>query len=1507
MRFLVLALVIAVAYNTAANVDSKEKQVVTKYKEIGKKYVYNYEGFITTGLPNTGKQQTGLKITCRPEFSFISDEDVLLKLLNTKLYEYINNPNGRQETLLQESTLSHRLNEELSTPIKFRYVNGKVETVFAPEFEPEWILNIKKGILSLLNLDLIDEEDANTFTKIDTDILGECETLYDVTKTTNEEEVHIMNITKFKDMDKCVRKPVSFTSLIKTKTCESCELEETKFLHTGVGYHYNITGTRTDFIIESVRAEGQHLFTPFIKTGGSALTIAKHTMSLVKITNADLTTSTPAMIPRGDLMHVFPKRDIAMTTTTITSQEKVEYFLEMLSRETPDVLVRTEAANHFILLVKSLRECAPNTLKTIIENMKSQSEKKEWLLEALGVVGTRESVQLIKDLIINKKLSDEEIIKLLSSLVNVREPSERILDDIMNICLDNVMNLPTTNLEEVSLKTLKAVLERRYSCFLTFSTLVDKLCQHQTYCPTKYDEFLRNCETTYEDMTITDKIFGIKETIKPLPGRESHKVYTEDLVTIKRNILNEESKLMCLKSMGNAGLKSHADTIIAELKDENNENTLEVRVNAIYALQKIAPKLPKKVQSVLMPVYRNPGEDPELRIAAYLTILNTKPTSTVYTLLAEQIKKETSKQVGMFVFTHLTNLASNKHPYMKTEAKAARMALHFARPFIMPLITQLHFSHTFHWSMYLDRQKMGGSIDVHNIFTHTSIFPRSMKSKLNVFLLGQNIDVLEAGIRTEGLQNFVEKFVGPKGFWERRQSLFDFLKRPRKDLLKTTIRSELDIIKEKMRTKYRKPEEPKGSIYIKLFDDEIMSRTFRKEDIKTLITDGTYEPKMKNIEEVLRQGDHLDFKKATLLLDTEYQEPTILGVPLSLNITSALIMKLKIDGRARIKPSLFNPKPSEIEATSTIISNIVVTMLGKMGVDCTLLKTGVAINASTHVSVPVKASIKSEMEDKKHIVKLYIQEESKRELVSFKHNLYTFLIKDRHSEKYNKIDGTMVNIPQKNITCLTVIKNGLSFCADYEVVPRKTVPDPIFPFTGPSEFNMYSLKGYDSPRLVKFELYLKKHHTDILVKDYEMKVTFVDSPEEESTTFNLKIDGHPEDPLIELKTKHSENRNYESRLTIKMTKPMEEVVFDWEFGEQDHVVKRLSDHEELTSDREYRVLTTMTIPKTDRTELCVKTVYTRLPKSLKMLCKKIEILLPRNLHQMPYSLTIQPKLNKKRHTVELLFKLVSTNTMEAVLSTPLQEIRVTNITLTSPVKTLLPMHIPNSITGVRSTIMKEMILPTCTIDKNNVFKTFDNVTFNYEMPGSCLHVLVKDCSLEERFLVLVQNQILHHPDNSEKKNYKKVIAYVDDNKIELFTTPADIPEVKVNGNKVVLDEYNKMRIDIPNLAAVMRNESDIAVTTSIGLDIYYNKHFVHTQVNAWYFNKTCGLCGDYNGEEYMDLKTPDDVTATGTNLFGLSWLVEGEDDDCTLKKKKIFTFEEEVYIGGQLPDADLII
>lgn len=132
---------------------------------------------------------------------------------------------------------SEEYKQELSKPIRFLWINGQVKSFEASTHEPEWSINVKKSILSLLNVNLNPqkiiqtertkensvyqqrqvEEPLTVYPIYEDGIGGICETVYELKqspyqwrsvyeKTQYENEL-VLNVTKTRVYDNCLTQP----------------------------------------------------------------------------------------------------------------------------------------------------------------------------------------------------------------------------------------------------------------------------------------------------------------------------------------------------------------------------------------------------------------------------------------------------------------------------------------------------------------------------------------------------------------------------------------------------------------------------------------------------------------------------------------------------------------------------------------------------------------------------------------------------------------------------------------------------------------------------------------------------------------------------------------------------------------------------------------------------------------------------------------------------------------------------------------------------------------------------------------------------------------------------------------------------------------------------------------------------------------------------------------------------------------------------------------------------
>ncbi|XP_071950627.1 IgGFc-binding protein-like [Antedon mediterranea] len=164
------------------------------------------------------------------------------------------------------------------------------------------------------------------------------------------------------------------------------------------------------------------------------------------------------------------------------------------------------------------------------------------------------------------------------------------------------------------------------------------------------------------------------------------------------------------------------------------------------------------------------------------------------------------------------------------------------------------------------------------------------------------------------------------------------------------------------------------------------------------------------------------------------------------------------------------------------------------------------------------------------------------------------------------------------------------------------------------------------------------------------------------------------------------------------------------------------------------------------------------------------------------------------------------------------------------------------------------------------YTTFDGSKFDFM--GDCEYVLLKDCTYEEPEFLVVQKNV-KYTFNPAAATTNELYVYVFEHRIDLLQRK----EVRVNG------VYENTPIELPGVS-VQLSGPYIILETNFSLVVQWDGGYdVDVSISADYFNMTCGLCGNYNGDGSDDFTLPDGTTTNSPAEFGNSWIYNI--DECT--------------------------
>nr|XP_033818986.1 IgGFc-binding protein-like isoform X2 [Geotrypetes seraphini] len=201
----------------------------------------------------------------------------------------------------------------------------------------------------------------------------------------------------------------------------------------------------------------------------------------------------------------------------------------------------------------------------------------------------------------------------------------------------------------------------------------------------------------------------------------------------------------------------------------------------------------------------------------------------------------------------------------------------------------------------------------------------------------------------------------------------------------------------------------------------------------------------------------------------------------------------------------------------------------------------------------------------------------------------------------------------------------------------------------------------------------------------------------------------------------------------------------------------------------------------------------------------------------------------------------------------------------------------------------------CRVWVNPHYHTFDG--YDYEFQGTCTYTLSRFCGGDH---TLIPFSIDLKNDNSQSVSYiKQVKIYVYGYNITLEKN--NVGKVGLNGAFVNLP----INVEVDKISIYQRG-FDCLVEMDFGLVIIYNwATYLEIHLPSRYYNATCGLCGNFNGNPTDEMGTVTSTPASSILEWASSWRVQQRDLFCCdvpetcpfCDESKAELYESEHYCG----------
>ncbi|XP_076352688.1 vitellogenin-3-like [Tachypleus tridentatus] len=246
------------------------------------------------------------------------------------------------------------------------------------------------------------------------------------------------------------------------------------------------------------------------------------------------------------------------------------------------------------------------------------------------------------------------------------------------------------------------------------------------------------------------------------------------------------------------------------LQDEENPaaSCNFLRQVTIYSLHLFIFRYPVKVLSTMVPIYFNPTEPYEIRIAAFTVLLYNNPPIHLLERVVSELWSERNKQVANFVYTSLNTLSNSTLPCLQSLAQDIRQVV----ASIKPVDLGIQYSHSYSTDFYDAPRDYGFRLHYDVVQSNVSWYPRALFFDIShntgpytdfpimVGLSAKGVDhVIKAALENSVILSELFSYLWPKHYREG------------------TIHETIEKIREKLDLDIREPEELKAVILYTFF------------------------------------------------------------------------------------------------------------------------------------------------------------------------------------------------------------------------------------------------------------------------------------------------------------------------------------------------------------------------------------------------------------------------------------------------------------------------------------------------------------------------------------------------------------------------------------------------------------------------------------------------------------------------------------------------------------------
>ncbi|XP_075527955.1 vitellogenin-6-like [Dermacentor variabilis] len=824
--------------------------------EVGREYVYEYNGTMYILNPEQRHQLTGLvfrsKVIMQPK-----PDHTHFKIVNFETDTFNSDEIDLSNHEFQYASNNHLLGA-LEQGFAAKFDEGKIEEIEIGKSEPLWVRNVKKGVLSLFQLDLVkgrhEHRDDKEYHVKEDGLHGPCETMYVVRE---EEEHDYLEVTKVKNLEKCDHPSFAVMGREVAKKCVMREAQgEMHPSSSSSEVYYELKGTAQNYVIVHAWAESGYLS----KLHGEGKTIhVKLNRTLDLLQEHDATTQTTLaedvekersllqeFATTGDLKTHDELKNPNAPSKNYELHANKEKFAEGLNKlaeleytddDIKEIDNKASGSQLFITLFRSFSSFDYDEINDIYQHhVRSASEELQvsilhTFLDLLAAVGMNPHVTFGLTLIKNNELTPLDAQRFYEKLhLSLKEVSSAIIHEIAGSCKS---------------EAVKSNRGAWSACKLAASAVAGgQGCKHAR---DDHGEDQGTCSPE-----IVSRIFNYSVT----PADTHNEPDFESTVFMR-----------VARNLGTRKALRYLERFIAPKWHASGPK----RTAALFALKQASKLHPALARSIALPVFYNTSEPSAIRVVSFLVILFSGPDLYLLRHIAREMVTEPSDQLVAFVSSAFRSMAKSKYPCHRELAQKMRYVLpewdHDAR-FRRPI--DRASSHLIISSTYNPKYDYGSLTASEMIRSPDSYLPRNAFLILRDCKSGYNFETLTLEFESWGMDKLFNHLLGPQP--GSTKNLWNFMGRRR--VPRDASAKERKEIEDSLRIADREYDPMYAYLTLSIFGKTIESFSIDESILATL-------KKKAKPEEAVRKllGTEVRRKYFYMTRDISLLMPSELGVP----------------------------------------------------------------------------------------------------------------------------------------------------------------------------------------------------------------------------------------------------------------------------------------------------------------------------------------------------------------------------------------------------------------------------------------------------------------------------------------------------------------------------------------------------------------------------------------------------------------------------------------------------